>query len=138
MERLIREGKVLAWGAIVEAPGEAAAVVAEPAFATVQVELHALDRAATPLLAAAAERKTGVLVRRPLAGGALDRLASLVDRDEVADAAELALRWLLAQPIAAALVGARSREHLDRNLAAADGRPLTPRLRARLDDLEES
>lgn len=74
--RLVREGKVLAWGAwLAEPPAaddEAApALLAEPWLAAASVVYHLCDRRAEPLLAAAAQRELCVLARQPLAGGAL-------------------------------------------------------------------
>jgi aryl-alcohol dehydrogenase-like predicted oxidoreductase len=60
--RLIREGKVLAWGAMLDEPGDeaAAAVVAEPWLAAVSVVYSVCDRRAEPLFAAAAARNPAV------------------------------------------------------------------------------
>jgi aryl-alcohol dehydrogenase-like predicted oxidoreductase len=70
--RLVREGKVLAWGALLDEPADdAAALLAEPWLAAVSVVYHLCDRRAEPLFAAAAGRDLAVLARRPLAGGAL-------------------------------------------------------------------
>jgi aryl-alcohol dehydrogenase-like predicted oxidoreductase len=73
--RLVREGKVLAWGAWLDEPAagdEAApALLAEPWLAAASVVYHLCDRRAEPLLAAAAQRELCVLARQPLAGGAL-------------------------------------------------------------------
>ncbi len=71
--RLIREGKVLAWGALLDEPGDdaATALVAEPGLAAISVEFHLCDRRAVPLFAAANQRNLAILARHPLAGGAL-------------------------------------------------------------------
>ena len=86
--RLVREGKVLAWGAWLDelpaptdpaAPANAAnaadpalaALAAEPWLAALSVVYHLCDRRAEPLLSAAAARELAVLARHPLAGGAL-------------------------------------------------------------------
>ena len=71
--RLVREGKVLAWGAILDEPGDdaAPALVAEPWLAALSVVYHLCDRGAEPLFAAAAQRELPILARQPLAGGAL-------------------------------------------------------------------
>jgi len=70
--RLVREGKVLAWGAIADGvDDETAAPLAEPWLASFAVPLSLCARDAEPLLAAAAERQLAVLARQPLAGGAL-------------------------------------------------------------------
>jgi len=75
--RLVREGKVLAWGVLLdEAANEAkndvaAALLAEPWLAAASVVYHLCDRRAEPLFAAAARRELAILARRPLAGGAL-------------------------------------------------------------------
>ena len=71
--RLIREGKVLAWGALLDEPGDddAPALIAEPWLAAMSVEFHLCDRRAAPLFAAANQRNLAILARHPLAGGAL-------------------------------------------------------------------
>lgn len=91
--RLVREGKVLAWGALLDeatderaperAPERAsggthgrtheavAALLAEPWLAAVSVVYQLCDRRAEAVLAAAAKRELAVLARHPLAGGAL-------------------------------------------------------------------
>lgn len=71
--RLVREGKVLAWGALLDDPGEdgAAELVAEPWLAALSVVYQLCDRRAEPLFEAATKREMAVLARQPLAGGAL-------------------------------------------------------------------
>jgi aryl-alcohol dehydrogenase-like predicted oxidoreductase len=72
--RLVHEGKVLAWGALLDEPSNddaTAAVLAEPWLAAVSVVYHLCDRRAESLFAAAAKRELAVLARHPLAGGAL-------------------------------------------------------------------
>lgn len=91
--RLVREGKVLAWGALLDEPpdGDATpALIAEPWLAAVSVVYHLCDRRAEPLLAVAAGRELAVLARQPLAGGALAgslgpgvRLTPRDDRNEL-------------------------------------------------------
>ena len=71
--RLVREGKVLAWGAQLDdaADPAAPALLAEPWLAALSVVYHLCDRRAEPLFEAAAKRELAVLARRPFAGGAL-------------------------------------------------------------------
>lgn len=89
--RLVREGKVLAWGALLDEPDSqdsqdtqdsqanqdnqddeaALALCAEPWLASLSVVYHLWNRRAEPLLAAAAKRELPILARQPLAGGAL-------------------------------------------------------------------
>jgi len=77
--RLVREGKVLAWGARLDglsdpvdpADPALAALAAEPWLAALSVIYHLCDRRAEPLLQLAAARELAVLARHPLAGGAL-------------------------------------------------------------------
>jgi aryl-alcohol dehydrogenase-like predicted oxidoreductase len=71
--RLVQEGKVLAWGALLDDPGDEAApaLVAEPWLAALSVVYHLYERRAEPLFAAAAQRELAILARQPLAGGAL-------------------------------------------------------------------
>ena len=46
---------------------------------------------------------------------------------------DLALRWILAEPVVSTIIpGMRKVKHVDANLAASDGRPLEPRLLERL------
>jgi aryl-alcohol dehydrogenase-like predicted oxidoreductase len=65
--RLVREGKVLAWGALLDDPAHdaAPALIAEPWLAAVSVVFHLCDRRAAPLLAAAARELTAA--REPAA-----------------------------------------------------------------------
>ena len=70
--RLEREGKVLGWGAILDPlEDEAVGFTTEPWLAALQVTYSLCERAAEPLLAAAAAHDQLVLARRPLAGAAL-------------------------------------------------------------------
>jgi aryl-alcohol dehydrogenase-like predicted oxidoreductase len=90
--RLVREGKVLAWGALcagddADDPAELAELAAEPWLAALSIPYSLCERRAEPVLAAAAAAEaaagngeapaaggTGskaILARRPLAGGAL-------------------------------------------------------------------
>lgn len=72
--RLIREGKVLHWGAIVprsDHPDPDTTLATESWLATLQLVFHLADRSAEPWIAAARANKLGVLARQPLAGGAL-------------------------------------------------------------------
>jgi aryl-alcohol dehydrogenase-like predicted oxidoreductase len=71
--QLVQEGKVLAWGAMLDDPGDEAApaLAAEPWLAAISVVYHLHERRAEPLFAAAAKRELAILARQPLAGGAL-------------------------------------------------------------------
>jgi len=104
-ERLVREGKVLAWGAIVDElepaprprdpeepiPPPAAHGLATEAWLTaLQLTYNLCDRATESLIALALERKLAVLARRPLAGGTLagslgpgGRLSPRDDRNDI-------------------------------------------------------
>jgi len=93
--RLVREGKVLAWGAIVDELDGAETFVTEPWLASLQVTYNPCARAAAALVAAAAARSPGlaILARQPLAGGALAgalgpgvRLTPRDDRNDLDDA----------------------------------------------------
>jgi aryl-alcohol dehydrogenase-like predicted oxidoreductase len=70
--RLVREGKVVSWGALVDEPEDEAApaLAAEPWLAALSVVYHLCDRRAQPVIDAA-PRELAVLARRPLAGGML-------------------------------------------------------------------
>jgi aryl-alcohol dehydrogenase-like predicted oxidoreductase len=73
-ERLIREGKVLAWGAVLDELGEASdalALIAQPWLSSLSLIYQLCDRRAEAVFAAADQRELPILVRRPLAGGAL-------------------------------------------------------------------
>jgi aryl-alcohol dehydrogenase-like predicted oxidoreductase len=72
--RLVREGKVLAWGVVApdDAPGDAVRAVGEPWVAAVSARYSLFDRtAAEALLPAAAKADVAVIAREPLARGAL-------------------------------------------------------------------
>lgn len=71
--RLVQEGKVLQWGALLDEPADEAApaLAAEPWLSALSVVYHLHDRRAEPLFAAAAARDLAILARQPLAGGAL-------------------------------------------------------------------
>ncbi len=71
--RLVREGKVLAWGALCagdadDDPAALAALAAEPWLASLSIPYSLCERRAEPVLTAAGKL---VFARRPLAGGAL-------------------------------------------------------------------
>lgn len=104
-ERMVREGKVVAWGAIVDElepgpiprdpeeppPAPAAHGLAhEPWITALQLTFSLCDRKAESLIALALECKLAVLARRPLAGGTLagtigpgGRLSPRDDRNEI-------------------------------------------------------
>jgi len=71
--RLVSEGKVLAWGALLDEPADEAApaLVAEPWLAALSVVYHLWDRRAEPLFEAAIKRELAIFARQPLAGGGL-------------------------------------------------------------------
>lgn len=72
--RLVREGKVLAWGVIApdDAPGDAVRAVEQPWVAAVSARYSLFDRsAADELVPAAAKAGVAVIAREPLARGAL-------------------------------------------------------------------
>lgn len=72
--RLVREGKVLAWGVVApdDAPGDAVRAVGEPWVAAVSTRYSLFDRTAgESLLPAAAKAEVAVIAREPLARGAL-------------------------------------------------------------------
>jgi len=106
-ERLVREGKVLAFGAIIDAleslpkprdpeepppPPLAHALTAEPWLTAVQLTYNLCDRSADALITLALDKKLSVLARRPLAGGTLagtigpgGRLSPRDDRNDIDD-----------------------------------------------------
>ena len=69
--RLVREGKVQRWGAILDGVDGAQDLLGDDWLVALAIPLSACERAAEPLVAAAAEKHVAVLARRPLAGGAL-------------------------------------------------------------------
>lgn len=74
LERLVREGKALAWGlgALPGRPDDAVRGAAEPVFAAVAARYSLFDRAAETLLVPAAMKaEAGFVARAPLADGAL-------------------------------------------------------------------
>jgi aryl-alcohol dehydrogenase-like predicted oxidoreductase len=104
LERLIQEGKVLAWGAMADDdPRALRATLDDTLFTAVQVPFHVQDRRLGGLLPHAAERKAGVFVRRTLDGGLFD--------------ADTSLELALAEPaVSCALVGTHDLKHLRHNL----------------------
>lgn len=88
-ERLVREGKVMAWGALLDRieppppldprrdrdepipPPPLSPYVSEPWLSSIQVPYNLCERQAEALIAKAAELKKTVFARRPLAGGTL-------------------------------------------------------------------
>ena len=195
LERLVREGKVLHWGVADTGGGPGALVraLAEPVLAVAVTSYNLFERAPdAALFAAARAHDAGVIVRTPLAEGALGgelaadatfppgdpratafagdrltdvavRLARLAEHVavtppaarstdparealEAAEAArrgdveveartigELALRFALGNaPGGPIVAGASSREHVDANFLAADGRALSAALVERL------
>ncbi|MBA3455667.1 MAG: aldo/keto reductase [Deltaproteobacteria bacterium] len=104
-ERLVSEGKVLGWGAIVEElepaprprdpeepipPPAAHGLAHEPWLTALQLTYNLCDRRADSLISLALERKLVVLARRPLAGGTLagaigpgGRLTPRDDRNDI-------------------------------------------------------
>ena len=72
LARLIHDGKVMAWGVIVPDAEIPLRVVHEPWLATLQLRYSLFDRRAEEqMLPAALAAKVGVIVREPLAQGAL-------------------------------------------------------------------
>lgn len=70
--RLVREGKVLDWGAFVdEIEDDTIELCSEPWLAAISIPFSLCERAADPVLAAAAEKTIRIFARRPLAGAAL-------------------------------------------------------------------
>jgi aryl-alcohol dehydrogenase-like predicted oxidoreductase len=103
LERLIREGKVLAWGVIADDPRQIRATLDDTLFAAVQVPFHVQDRRLGAILPLAAERQVGVLVRRPLDGGLYDP--------------DTSLEFVLGEPaVSCALIGTRDALHLRHDL----------------------
>lgn len=66
-DRLVRDGKVLRWGAIASEPE----IAEESWLATIAMSFSLCQRDAVPLLRACVTKKIAVLARSPLAGGAL-------------------------------------------------------------------
>ena len=183
--RLVREGKVLRWGAELAAlDDETAELAREPWLCALALPYSACERDAEPVIAAALEQHRAVLARRPLAGGGLAgalgpgaplaprderralnlepfavvaaRLAPLVAHEPAAarssDAArqareaarrpehveaqtlaELALRYALDRGVLA-LPRLHRAAHVPDALAALTAPPLSPALRARIED----
>jgi aryl-alcohol dehydrogenase-like predicted oxidoreductase len=67
--RLVDEGKVLAWGALLDEPGHeaAAALVAEPWLAALSVVYHVFDRRAEAVFPAVAQRRRAAVAEPPRA-----------------------------------------------------------------------
>ena len=69
--RLVREGKVLAWGADSADAAELAELAAEPWLAALSVPFSLCERGAEPAITVGGPGGKAILARRPLAGGAL-------------------------------------------------------------------
>lgn len=98
-------------------------------MSTVQFPFNAVERDAQELLNLAKQTNTGVIVMKPLAGGAIRN-------------ANLALRYLLEQPVATVIPGMDSIQQVEENaLLASEARPLTAEeqevLKAETDKLGE-
>jgi aryl-alcohol dehydrogenase-like predicted oxidoreductase len=134
-ERLVREGKVLAWGAIVDTvEDDSPELAGERWLSTIQVTFNACDRTAEPVIAAARANQLAVLARRPLAGGALAgalgpgvRLALGDDRRAIPDRELEAIAVAVAKLSAfvkrvppAARSCAPARDQLERNAPRAE------------------
>jgi aryl-alcohol dehydrogenase-like predicted oxidoreductase len=88
--------------------GHRACLEEHSSIEVLMVELNPLERAHEELLAAAAERGVGILVKKGLAAGKIP--------------AETAIPWILGHPeVASILVGSRSLEHMRANLDLASG-----------------
>ena len=104
LERLVREGKVLAWGVAADDPRRAIAALDEAIIAAVQTPFHLQDRRAGALLPPAAERGVAVFARRVLDGGLFDP--------------DTALAFVLGEPaVTCALVRTTRSDHLEKALA---------------------
>lgn len=91
---------------------------------TIQVPFNPVEtRPADKLLMLAQERDLGIIVMKPLAGGAIDR-------------ADLSLRWILQYPVSVAIPGMDSLKQLEENIAVGrDPRPLEPEEKRVLSEL---
>lgn len=84
-------------------------------FSTVQVPFNALEnQAKSELFAIARDREIGIIVMKPLAGGAIR-------------STDLALRYILAHDVSVVIPGMESIEQLEENLRAASFPPLSDR-----------
>ncbi len=101
LARLVDEGKVLTWGAIVPDGAQPLRLPTQPWLAALQLRYSLFDRAAEEyLLPAAVAAKVGVIAREPLAGGALagDQGPSGVWLPGDERAAWPAARWTMLPP----------------------------------------
>ncbi len=91
---------------------------------TIQVPFNPVEvKPLEQLFPRALELDLGIIVMKPLAGGAIDR-------------ADLALRWILQHQVSVAIPGSGSLTELQQNLAVgADVRPLTPEEAAELAEI---
>ncbi|MDB4952996.1 MAG: aldo/keto reductase [Myxococcales bacterium] len=90
--RMVREGKVLRWGLMIDEIEDDTIGLVEEGFTSLQLTFNLCDRAAEPVIAAAQKKHIAVLARRPLAGGALAgtigpgmKLARIDDRRDLDD-----------------------------------------------------
>jgi aryl-alcohol dehydrogenase-like predicted oxidoreductase len=117
------------------------------AYDTIQITYNLLERSsAERLLVLAQEADLGVIVKLPLAKGMLSTKVELLAPEEQAKVApyrfleregqtlsQAALRFVLSHPaVSTVLSGTRRPEHLRANVAAADGRGVSPADLARI------
>lgn len=138
LEQAIRAGKVRFAGASVYSEEAAALALDRPALRTLQVPFNFLDRKMERrIFTLAGNRGVGVLARSAFLRGVLTEQVELLPpelallRDAAlraappAELAAIALRFCLSSPeVSTVLIGIRSMQELDSNLAAAAKGPL--------------
>lgn len=114
LKKARQAGKIRFIGITSHLPGALVKAIRTGEFDTVQFPYNLVEREAEQLLLAEArERQVGTIIMKPLAGGAFKN-------------AELALRWLLNQPVTTIIPGMDSVEQVRQNAALGDqSRPLT-------------
>lgn len=120
-------------------------------YDTIQITYNLLEQwAAQELLSLAQQVDAGVIIKLPLAKGLLSRKADVLASAEQAHVepyrflerrgqtlAQGALRFVLSHPaVSTVIVGTKRLEHLQENLAVADGRGLTLEELARVRQIE--
>ena len=130
LRRLKAQGKVRCIGASTKTPDGGLFAVRHSGAEcdVVMVAYNPRDRADSPVIEAARFRGVGVLVKKPLAGGHMDQVASLLPEQfsPIKDPVEASICFVLAKPgVSSAVIGTINPDHL-RATAAAANRQSTP------------
>ncbi|MDJ0948379.1 MAG: aldo/keto reductase [Alphaproteobacteria bacterium] len=133
LDRLKEQGRIRHYGASIsghDTSQDVQAFLAVPGVSVVQVLVNPMKCVDLEAIApAAAARGIGLVARQPFHKGEIfthKPLLDLADANPAYSPAQMAVRFGLAQPgVGLVLAGMRSRSHLQENLAALSGPPLT-------------